>query len=38
MANIRDPTGQRCPEEDNTDQENNPVADKTPKDKSDPHG
>jgi hypothetical protein len=37
MANFRDPTSQRRREEGNTDQENNPVADQSPKDKGDSH-
>jgi hypothetical protein len=38
MANIGDPAGQRRREEDNADDENNPVADQTPKDKGNSHG
>src|SRR6266404_6687118 len=38
MANFRNPTGQRCDEEGNTDQPNNPGGDQSPKKKSDSHG
>jgi hypothetical protein len=38
MANIRDPTRKGCRKEGNTDQENNPVADQSPKDKGNSHG
>jgi hypothetical protein len=38
MANLRDPTGKRCDEEDNTDQPNNPGGDQTPEKKGDSHG
>src|SRR6266568_6001968 len=38
MANFRNPTGERCAEEDNTDQPNNPGGDQAPKDKGDSHG
>jgi len=38
MANLRDPTGKRCNEEDNTDQPNDPDGDQSPEEKGDSHG
>src|SRR5258707_12359662 len=38
MANLRDPTGKRCDEEDNTDQPNDPDGDQSPEEKGDSHG
>ena len=38
MANFRDPTGKRCDEEDNTDEQNNPGGDQSPEEKGDSHG
>jgi hypothetical protein len=38
MANLRDPTGKRCDEEDNTDQPNDPDGDQSPEEKGDAHG
>jgi hypothetical protein len=38
MANFRDPTGKRCDEEGNTDQQNNPGADQSPEKKGNSHG
>src|SRR6266576_1154344 len=37
MANLRDPTGKRCEEEDNTDQPNDPDGDQSPEEKGDSH-
>jgi hypothetical protein len=38
MANFRDPTGKRCREEGNADQQNNPGGDQSPEEKGDSHG
>jgi len=38
MANLRDPTGKRCDEEDNTDQPNDPDGDQSPEEKGDSQG
>jgi len=38
MANFGDPTGKRCAEESNTDQQNDPGSDQSPKEKGDSHG
>src|SRR2546430_17530046 len=38
MANLRDPTGKRCDEEDNTDQPNDPDGDQSPEKKGDSQG
>src|SRR6266436_238374 len=37
MANFRNPTGQRCDEESNTDQPNNPGGDQPPEEKGNSH-
>src|SRR5437763_11971336 len=37
IANLRDPTGKRCDEEDNTDQPNDPDGDQSPEEKGDSH-
>jgi hypothetical protein len=38
MANFRDPTGKRCREEGNADQQNNPGGNQSPEEKGDSHG
>jgi hypothetical protein len=38
MANLCDPTGKRCREEGNADEQNDPGSDQSPKEKGDSHG
>src|SRR5437899_11601968 len=38
MANLRDPTGKRCEEEDNTDQPNDPDGRQSPEEKGEAKG